>query len=95
MYELTGNKTYFDYIQAGVDNIVFPNGTIHGDYKWVEQWTDSAGYLLNVIALLHFRRTRLGRCSAWVFLDFLTTLARTGPTFIYLYVVNALVVPCN
>jgi unsaturated rhamnogalacturonyl hydrolase len=37
LYELTGNKTYFDYIQAGVDNIVFPNGTIHGDYEWVEQ----------------------------------------------------------
>ena len=36
LYELTGNKTYFDYIQAGVDNIVFPNGTIHGDYKYVE-----------------------------------------------------------
>ncbi|KAJ7319039.1 Six-hairpin glycosidase [Mycena albidolilacea] len=43
LYELTGNKTYFDYIQAGVDNIVFPNGTIHGDYEWVEQWTDSGG----------------------------------------------------
>ncbi|KAF7377615.1 Cell wall glycosyl hydrolase [Mycena sanguinolenta] len=34
LYELTGNKTYFNYIQAGVDNIVFPNGTIHGDYNF-------------------------------------------------------------
>ncbi|KAJ6611182.1 glycoside hydrolase family 105 protein [Mycena sp. CBHHK59/15] len=32
LYELTGNKTYFDYMQAGVDNIVFPNGTVHGSY---------------------------------------------------------------
>ncbi|KAJ7705457.1 glycoside hydrolase family 105 protein [Mycena rosella] len=33
LYELTGNKTYFDYIQAGADNIVFPNGTVHGSYN--------------------------------------------------------------
>jgi unsaturated rhamnogalacturonyl hydrolase len=32
LYELTGNQTYFNYIQAGVDNIVFPNGTVHGAY---------------------------------------------------------------
>lgn len=32
LYEKTGNKTYFDYIQTGVDNIVFPNGTVHGTY---------------------------------------------------------------
>ncbi|KAF8201188.1 glycoside hydrolase family 105 protein [Mycena galopus ATCC 62051] len=34
LYEITGNKTYFNYIQAGVDNIVFPNGTVHGDYNF-------------------------------------------------------------
>ncbi|KAF7369093.1 Unsaturated rhamnogalacturonyl hydrolase YteR [Mycena venus] len=34
LYELTGNQTYFNYIQAGVDNIVFPNGTVHGDYNF-------------------------------------------------------------
>ncbi|KAJ7841038.1 glycoside hydrolase family 105 protein [Mycena olivaceomarginata] len=51
LYELTGNKTYFDYIQAGVDNIVFPNGTIHGDYEWVEQWTDSGGTRLGLSKL--------------------------------------------
>ncbi|KAJ7489342.1 glycoside hydrolase family 105 protein [Mycena latifolia] len=33
LYELTGNKTYFNYIQAGADNIVFPNGTVHGSYN--------------------------------------------------------------
>ncbi|KAF9465920.1 glycoside hydrolase family 105 protein [Collybia nuda] len=32
LFELTGNRTYFDYIQAGVDNIVFANGTVHGSY---------------------------------------------------------------
>ncbi|KAJ6598448.1 glycoside hydrolase family 105 protein [Mycena vulgaris] len=33
LYELTGNKTYFNYIQAGADNIVFANGTVHGSYN--------------------------------------------------------------
>jgi rhamnogalacturonyl hydrolase YesR len=28
LYERTGNKTYFDYIQSGVDNIVTSNGTV-------------------------------------------------------------------
>ncbi|KAJ6504142.1 Six-hairpin glycosidase [Mycena vitilis] len=36
LYELTGNKTYFDYIQAGADNIVFPNGTVHGSYNFTQ-----------------------------------------------------------
>ncbi|KAJ7182726.1 Six-hairpin glycosidase [Mycena crocata] len=34
LYELTGNTTYFNYIQTGVDNIVFPNGTVHGNYDF-------------------------------------------------------------
>jgi len=34
LYELTGNQTYFNYIQAGADNIVFPNGTVHGSYNF-------------------------------------------------------------
>lgn len=33
LYELTGNRSYFDYIQRGVDNIVFNNGTVHGGYR--------------------------------------------------------------
>lgn len=33
LYELTGNQTYFDYIQTGIDNIVFDNGTVHGSYS--------------------------------------------------------------
>ncbi|KAJ7040701.1 Six-hairpin glycosidase [Mycena alexandri] len=36
LYELTGNQTYFNYIQAGVDNIVFPNGTVHGSYTFTD-----------------------------------------------------------
>jgi len=32
LFERTGNQTYFDYIQRGVDNIVFDNGTVHGRY---------------------------------------------------------------
>ncbi|GLB41010.1 putative glycosyl hydrolase family 88 [Lyophyllum shimeji] len=32
LYERTGNRTYFDYIVKGVDNIVFDNGTVHGSY---------------------------------------------------------------
>ncbi|TFK37096.1 glycoside hydrolase family 105 protein [Crucibulum laeve] len=33
LYDLTGNKSYFSYIQKGIDNIVFPNGTVHGSYN--------------------------------------------------------------
>ncbi|KAJ7267408.1 glycoside hydrolase family 105 protein [Mycena rebaudengoi] len=40
LYELTGNQTYFNYIQAGVDNIVFPNGTVHGAYTVTEYVLD-------------------------------------------------------
>ncbi|KAF8977496.1 glycoside hydrolase family 105 protein [Cyathus striatus] len=32
LYEMTGNKTYLNYIKTGVDNIVFDNGTVHGSY---------------------------------------------------------------
>lgn len=32
LFELTGNQTYFNYIQAGINNIVFDNGTVHGSY---------------------------------------------------------------
>ena len=33
LYERTGNSTYYDYIQSGVDNVVFPNGTVGGQYR--------------------------------------------------------------
>ncbi|KAF8963751.1 glycoside hydrolase family 105 protein [Flammula alnicola] len=33
LFEKTGNTTYFDYIQKGIDNIVFSNGTVHGSYN--------------------------------------------------------------
>ncbi|KAJ3575413.1 hypothetical protein NP233_g1119 [Leucocoprinus birnbaumii] len=32
LFEKTGNRTYFNYMQTGVDNIVFSNGTVHGSY---------------------------------------------------------------
>ncbi|KAJ8474162.1 hypothetical protein ONZ45_g16044 [Pleurotus djamor] len=33
LFEKTGNQSYYDYIQKGAENIVFPNGTVHGNYK--------------------------------------------------------------
>ncbi|KAI0071603.1 glycoside hydrolase family 105 protein [Panus rudis PR-1116 ss-1] len=33
LYERTGNKTYYDYIKAGVDNIVNSDGTVGGGYS--------------------------------------------------------------
>ncbi|KAF8179652.1 glycoside hydrolase family 105 protein [Pholiota molesta] len=33
LYEKTNSKTYFDYIQKGIDNVVFSNGTVHGSYS--------------------------------------------------------------
>lgn len=35
LYEQTGNQSYFDYILAGANNIVFDNGTVHGSYSYV------------------------------------------------------------
>jgi len=37
LFDKTGNMTYFNYIKEGVDNIVFPNGTVHGSYRCVTQ----------------------------------------------------------
>ncbi|KAK7683392.1 hypothetical protein QCA50_013654 [Cerrena zonata] len=33
LYERTGNKTYYDYIKAGVDNVVDSNGNVGGGYS--------------------------------------------------------------
>ncbi|KAF7324713.1 Cell wall glycosyl hydrolase [Mycena kentingensis (nom. inval.)] len=33
LLDRTGNQTYFDYILAGANNIVFDNGTVHGGYN--------------------------------------------------------------
>ncbi|KAI0314177.1 Six-hairpin glycosidase [Amylostereum chailletii] len=35
LFERTGNRTYFDYIKAGVDNIVDANGHVGANYVWV------------------------------------------------------------
>lgn len=35
LFEKTGNQTYFDYIQAGVDQIVDENGHVGANYKCV------------------------------------------------------------
>jgi rhamnogalacturonyl hydrolase YesR len=32
LYERDGNKTYFDYIKIGVDNVVSSNGSVGGAY---------------------------------------------------------------
>lgn len=37
LFDRTGNTTYFNYIMEGIDNIVFPNGTVHGSYRCVNQ----------------------------------------------------------
>jgi len=37
LFDKTGNMTYFNYIKEGIDNIVFPNGTVHGSYRCVTQ----------------------------------------------------------
>ncbi|KAG5652545.1 hypothetical protein H0H81_004606 [Sphagnurus paluster] len=42
LFELTGNRTYYDYVVKGVDNIVFDNGTVHGSYTYQE--TQKAKY---------------------------------------------------
>lgn len=35
LYEITGNQSYYNYILAGANNIVFDNGTVHGGYTYV------------------------------------------------------------
>ncbi|TFK90641.1 glycoside hydrolase family 105 protein [Polyporus arcularius HHB13444] len=38
LYEKTGNKTYFDYIQQGVDRVVTSNGTVIGGYGFTTDY---------------------------------------------------------
>ncbi|THG96647.1 hypothetical protein EW026_g5226 [Hermanssonia centrifuga] len=40
LYERTGNKTYYDYIQKGVDNVLLPNGTVGGGYSLILSESD-------------------------------------------------------
>ncbi|KAJ7057045.1 Six-hairpin glycosidase [Mycena amicta] len=40
LLERTGNQSYFDYIQEGANNIVFPNGTVHGTYTLTDYVLD-------------------------------------------------------
>ncbi|RPD78128.1 glycoside hydrolase family 105 protein [Lentinus tigrinus ALCF2SS1-7] len=38
LYEKTGNRTYFDYIQQGVDRVVTQNGTVIGGYGFTTDY---------------------------------------------------------
>jgi rhamnogalacturonyl hydrolase YesR len=40
LYEKTGNKTYLNYIQTGLDNLITPNGTIQ-NYNLSEYTLDN------------------------------------------------------
>ncbi|KAF5317947.1 hypothetical protein D9619_012056 [Psilocybe cf. subviscida] len=40
LFEKTGNQTYLNYIQKGIDNVVFPNGTVHGSYTLTDYVLD-------------------------------------------------------
>ncbi|KAG7095198.1 hypothetical protein E1B28_005974 [Marasmius oreades] len=40
LFERTGNRTYFDYIQSGVDNVVTADGTPHGSYTLTDYVLD-------------------------------------------------------
>lgn len=35
LYEQTKNVSYYNYILAGANNIVYDNGTVHGGYAYV------------------------------------------------------------
>jgi rhamnogalacturonyl hydrolase YesR len=34
LFERTGNQSYFEYIQKGVDTVVDEDGNVHGGYKY-------------------------------------------------------------
>lgn len=38
LFERTGNKTFFNYIKAGVDNVVFSNGSVGGGYRYGDRY---------------------------------------------------------
>ncbi|KAF9269865.1 glycoside hydrolase family 105 protein [Marasmius fiardii PR-910] len=40
LFERTGNRSYFDYIQSGVDNVVTADGTPHGSYTLTDYVLD-------------------------------------------------------
>ena len=41
LYERTGNETYFQYIETGVNNVLLPNGTVGGGYRCAIYMTDN------------------------------------------------------
>ncbi|KAJ3572733.1 hypothetical protein NP233_g2897 [Leucocoprinus birnbaumii] len=70
LYERTGNQSYFNYIVAGANNIVYSNGTVHGGYTYVFVFlATEASDPLNSFSLT----------------DYSLDPVRTGPTFLYLY----------
>lgn len=46
LYERTGDKQYYDYMQKSVDNLVAPDGTIR-NYKYVAISVSSDLFLLS------------------------------------------------
>lgn len=73
LYEHTGNETYFNYIQSGIDNIVTSNGTVL-NYAYVQIAFD-----------LFVSTPRLGLITSLLSIsDFTLDPVRVGPTFIYL-----------
>lgn len=71
LYERTGNETYFDYIQQGVDHVVTSNGTVIGGYGSVVRYTQIA-------------YSPLTYPTSSFTTDYQLDPIRTGPTFLYL-----------
>ena len=73
LFERTGNKSYFDYIHAGVDRIVNPDGSIaNGAYKFV-----------HLIFVFHLVVDVVNSFS-----DYTLDPLRLGQSFIYLLVLS-------
>ncbi|KAJ7100664.1 Six-hairpin glycosidase [Mycena belliarum] len=78
LYELTGNKTYFNYIQTGANNIVFPNGTVHGKYNFTAYSLDPIRTGPTFIYLYKKTSQAKYKTAASVFRSQLNSHPRTG-----------------
>ncbi|TFK70223.1 glycoside hydrolase family 105 protein [Pluteus cervinus] len=78
LFERTGNQTYFDYIRAGVDNIVYNNGTVHGAYSVSEYVLDPLRTGPTMLYLFEQTSAQKYKAAADIFRKQLDSHPRTG-----------------
>lgn len=78
LFDKTGNMTYFNYIKEGIDNIVFPNGTVHGSYRVADFALDPLRTGPSILYLLKKTEENKYKAAADIFRGQLNSHPRTA-----------------